>query len=138
MTIFPPKNIYIFLNLPPKMSEQNYLETIDNMSKEKLFNFLTEKRLIYDGSQCEHCRRDMHSKMFLQSEVGYNWRCMNSACSYYLTSLSALHCSFFHNSCIGVKKIIKTIYYLCKKTKHSHIAEYVSISRNTVVKIKKN
>jgi hypothetical protein len=95
------------------MSEQNYLETVDNMSKEKLFNFLTGKKLIYDGLQCEHCRKDMYSRMFFQPEVEYNWICMNSACSYYLTSVSALDCSFFHNSCIVVKKNIKKM-ELCK------------------------
>lgn len=120
------------------MIYENFLQKIDNMTETDIFDFLIENMLIYDRIRCIYCQQMMKLNSFNKSELGYNWRCLNGNCSFNLTTLSALHCSFFHNSSISVKKNLKIIYYLCKKIKLSDISEFVGVSRNTIGKIKKN
>ena len=79
----------------------------------------------------------MELKDFYKSELGLNWRCTNSCCTHYETTLSLFHNSFHHNSSISVVKHLKIIYYLIKNVKRQSFSEFVGVDRKTIGNIKK-
>jgi hypothetical protein len=87
------------------MRRETYLEFIDNLLKLELHQYLIDKELIYDKIECIFCSIDMRLTIFEKSELGMSWRYLNSLCSHFQTTLSLLHNSFCHNSCISVKNI---------------------------------
>lgn len=119
------------------MSRNTVLELIENFNVEEFFIFLLEKKLIHETIYCVHCGEEMKICKFVKSELEKIWRCMNLCCDYYQTSLSVLHCSFFHNSAVSIKKTLKIIYYLIKKINQKAISDHVGVSVKSICKIKK-
>lgn len=119
------------------MTEENFLDFISNLQNQNLAQYLIENELSYDKLCCIYCHNDMELKDFYKSELGLNWRCTNSCCTHYETTLSLFHNSFHHNSSISVVKHLKIIYYLIKKVKQQSISEFVGVDRKTIGNIKK-
>lgn len=118
------------------MTEQNYLELLDNLQEMEVTDFLFEKRLIFDTMKCLYCNNEMKLVHFKKSLLGVNWRCNFVDCEHYKTTLSILHGSFFQNSPIPPIKHLKIIYYLLKKIKQSNIISFVGVGQKTILKIK--
>jgi hypothetical protein len=57
----------------------------------------------------------MRLTVFEKIRARYELEGFKSRRSHFQTTLSLLHNSFCHNSCISVKKYLKIIYYILKK-----------------------
>jgi hypothetical protein len=91
------------------MEQKFFLQFLDNLNSDQILNFLIEERLIYDSMDCLHCNQGMILTEFNKSILGLNWRCCNSNCDHFQTTLSIIHCSFFQNSPIDIVKYLKVI-----------------------------
>lgn len=119
------------------MTKRNYLEELDSLVRSDITTFLFEKKLIFDSLECVHCSIEMKLSRFNGSPLGFNWRCLNTECKHYQTTLSVLHGSFFENSALSPIKTLKIVFYLLKKTKQSNIISFLGVDQKTILRIKK-
>ena len=69
-------------------TDVNFLDNLARMEPIDLYNWLIKRRLIPDNQLCNHCGLAMAIKLAKHTSDGLNWRCKNSECDKYKTTLS--------------------------------------------------
>ncbi|KAG0436694.1 hypothetical protein DMUE_4099 [Dictyocoela muelleri] len=115
----------------------SYISFITTSTKEELFRYMQEKKLILDDLCCQFCGVSMVIKHNKDAEIGYNFRCLNYKCSQYQTTKSILTGSFLKKFRSHPRKVLLAIYFLCVPILVKKTAKLTGLSRNTVSAIKK-
>ena len=79
------------------------------MNSHELHNWLIDKRLIHDNQLCIHCNFIMKLNLSKRTSDGITWKCKNSKCNKYETTLSIRTNYWLGNFKIPIKSIIKAI-----------------------------
>ena len=73
-----------------------------------------ENKIIKDSIRCLSCGVFLSMKRSNDTKVGSNWRCMNSFCNKYQTTVSLMSECFLDKFNNKPRKIIKTLIHLSK------------------------
>jgi len=110
----------------------NYHEILDKITKfdiDELMEFLFLNHLIYKEMNCDQCNVNMILKKLMDRTEKHSWRCMNTKCSKYKSTISIRKGSFFEGFLTPIRILLKVYIYWISKEQRYKIISYSGISQ---------
>ncbi len=118
------------------MKNSKLVHFFQRCTDREVIDYLLQKKLIKSSLICIWCTKNMSMKTTKDSQIGYNWRCLNCRCIHYQTTKSVFTGSLFYCLRAHPRNILMVLYCISNTVELENISLMTEVNMNVILKVK--